>query len=113
MLPRHNRLRKTNDFKNVFEQGSFVNDKCISLKVAKNDLAVSRFGFIVSNKVSKKAVLRNKVKRRLRAAVSEYLAQVKPGYDVVVLTRPDVVNSDFGEIRDIIIKLLKRANLLN
>lgn len=113
MLPRHNRLRKTNDFKKVFDRGLFVNDKCISFKVAKNDLEVSRFGFIVSSKVSKKAVVRNKVKRWLRAAMSEYLAQIKSGYDVIVITRPDIANSDFHEIKDMVNRLLRRSKLLH
>lgn len=112
MLPRHNRLRKTNDFKKVFDCGLFVNDKFVSFKVAENDLEVSRFGFIVSSKVSKKAVVRNKVKRWLRAVVGESLAQIKSGYDVIVITRPDIVDSNFHEIKDVVMRLLERARLL-
>lgn len=108
MLPQQNRLKKTKDFDRVFKQGLFINDRFISFKVARNDLSVTRFGFIVSTKISKRAVVRNKIKRWLRAATLPLLKDMKTGFDVVVLTRPEITKSDFHEIKNIVKKLISR-----
>lgn len=113
MLPRQNRLKKTKDFERVFKQGLFINDRFITFKVAKNGLDATRFGFVVSTKISKKAVIRNKIKRWLRSAVSPFLKNTPSGFDVVVMTKPAIANSDFDEIKNIIEKMLAKINGLN
>lgn len=113
MLPRQNRLKKTKDFDKVFKQGLFINDRFIAFKAASNDLDVTRFGFIVGTKISKKAVVRNKIKRWLRAAVLPCLKDIKPGFDVAVMVKPEILNSDFQEIKSAIQKLISRINNLN
>lgn len=113
MLPRQNRLKKTKDFERVFKQGLFINDKFIAFKAARNGLDVTRFGFVVSKKISKKAVIRNKIKRWLRAAVLPGLKDIKPGFDIAVMTKPEILNSNFKEIKSIIQLLISRINNLN
>ena len=58
MLSIKNRLKKKKDFAQVFKKGKNFKDDALSLKFAKNNLAASRFAFIVSLKVSKKAFWR-------------------------------------------------------
>lgn len=113
MLPPQYRLRKTKDFERIFKQGSFVYDTLIAFKLVKNNLEVTRFGFIVGIKISKKAVVRNKIKRWLRAAVSEYIKDIAPGFDVAVLVKPSIVNSNFEVIKSAIVRLLAKTRLIN
>ena len=60
MLVQKNRLTKKKDFDKTFKQGQGFKHDFLYLKIKKNNLESSRFGFIVSKKFSKKATERNK-----------------------------------------------------
>jgi ribonuclease P protein component len=111
MLPKENRLKKDKDFERVHKEGKFSSYKFLAVKVAENDLKVSRFGFLVGIKVSKKAVVRNKVKRRLRESVRMKLDRIKSGFDVVVIVRPEIAEESYVKIDEAVIEVLKRARL--
>lgn len=113
MLPKENRLKKKKDFERVFKKGRGINQGFLFLKFQKNNFEESRFGFLVSQKVSKKAVVRNKIKRRLRGLISLNLSQIKKGNDVVLVTRPGLEKKDFQEIKEMINKIFKKANLFD
>ena len=55
------------------------------LKLLKNDLKVSRFSFVVGQKVSKRANIRNRTKRKMRAVIKKELVKIKPGLDIVLV----------------------------
>jgi ribonuclease P protein component len=112
MLPKANRLTKKKDFERVFRRGKRLKDKFLTIKILGNNLNVSRFGFIVSKKISKKAVLRNKIKRRLRESVLPKLSQIRQGVDVAVIAGPGIGEKNFGEIEEISNKILEKAGIL-
>ena len=66
---------------------------------------------MVGLKVSKKAVIRNRVKRRIRESIRLMLKDIKPGFDIIVLTKPEIKDKDFKEIDENLKKILKKANL--
>lgn len=107
MLPQVNRLRKTKDFDNVFKKGKLIAGKLIFLKIKKNKLDISRFGFIVSLKISKKAVIRNKIKRHLREIIKENLSNIKSGLDIIITVKPEIVNKNYQDIKNDFENLLK------
>ena len=112
MLPIKNRLKKRDDFAQVFSKGAYAGYDGLSIKYAKNSLEVFRIGFPIGKNYSKKAVTRNRTRRVLRKACSEFLLQLKPGFDIIVLIKP--VNQDI-ELTKIITELkrvLSKANLL-
>ena len=82
------------------------------LKIKKNSLKSSRFGFVVSKKFSQKAVARNKVRRRLRELVRIKLPKIKKGIDGVVVIMPDFKIIDFWQLEEIVNKLFKKAKLI-
>jgi len=112
MLPQNNRLKKKKDFERVFKKGKGFKEDFLTLKTAKNDLKFSRFGFVVSQKVSKKATVRNKIKRVLREIIEKNLPLIKKGNDVLIVTLPGLEIKDFWEFKDVCDKLLQRANLI-
>jgi len=112
MLSKVNRLKKQKDIEWVFKRGKGVKEAFLFLKFVKNNLNASRFAFVVSLKVSKKAVLRNKIKRRLRELVKSRLSKIKKGYDIVLTAVPGLETKEFWEIEAIINKLFKKAKLL-
>ncbi len=113
MLPKRNRLKKKKDFEQVFKKGQFFREDFLTLKIVLNGLKNSRFGFIVSKKVSKKAVTRNKIKRWLRVAI---LLQIKMGgitqkpSDIIIIIKPGVEIKNFQEIKETINRILKNSN---
>jgi len=112
MLAKLNRLKKKKDFGKVFKHGKGAKQDFLALKFNKNNLKNSRFGFVVSSKVSKKAVVRNKVKRRLRESVRSKLDRIKKGFDIVFITFEKIKEKDFEQINSLIEKILKRSKLL-
>ncbi|MFQ6049451.1 MAG: ribonuclease P protein component [Candidatus Paceibacterales bacterium] len=113
MLPVKNRLNKKKDFENIFRKGKSFRGDFLVLKIAKNNLNQVRFGFIVSQKVSKKATIRNKVKRRLRELVRSKIKTLKKGIDAILITVPGIETKEFREIEEIMDKLFKKAGVVN
>lgn len=87
-------LKKKKDFNKAYK-GKTIAGKLIFLKAQKNNLDVSRFGFVVSSKISKKAVIRNKIKRRLREVVKDF----KKGFDIIIIVKPEIINKTYQEIK--------------
>ena len=111
MLPKENRLRKKKEFEKVIKEGKGVREGFLVLKYLKNNLNLVRTGFVVSQKISKKAVIRNKVKRRLREIVRRNLEKLKPGYDLIFFTKKGIEEKDFWQIKEVVKELLKKAKL--
>lgn len=112
MLPKRNRLKKNKDFDDVFKKGRGFKEDFLYLKIKKNNLKSSRFGFMVSKKFSQKATARNKIKRRLRELVKIKLPKIKKGTDGVVVIMPGFKINDFLELEETINKLFKKAKLI-
>jgi len=112
MLAKENRIKKNKDFGIIFKKGKRTREKGLTLNWSANGLDVSRFGFIVSKKVSKKATVRNKIKRRLREIVRGKRHFVKKGMDCALIANPGLEKENYKEISEIIEKLFKRAGLL-
>jgi len=108
MLARSRRLTSQKDFERVFKKGKKIREGFLILAASKNDLGQARFGFIVSQKVSKKATLRNKIKRRLRSLAKLKLGQIKEGLDIVVVAIPGLEAKSFLETEEAINKLFKK-----
>ncbi len=98
MLKEVNRLKSDKDFRNVFKNGRTSENRFIRIKFLKNQNNISRFGFIISTKVLKKANLRNSLKRRLRAICRSFLKDLKPGLDIVVWPKTSAASLDYKDL---------------
>jgi len=113
MLPKINRLTKKRDFEKVFKKGKRFGKDFLVLKLKENNLKESRFGFIISRKISKRAVLRNKIKRRLSEIVKMELKKMKKGIDAALIVCPGLEKKNFREMEEILNKLFKKAGIIN
>ncbi len=113
MLPKKNRLKKKKDFDKVLKEGKSFKEKALVLKVRKNNIKINRFGFVVSKKVSKKAVKRNQIKRRLREIVRKKTKDYKKSFDLVFIALPGLELMKFPEIKEVTQNLLKKSKILN
>lgn len=111
MLVASNRLRSRRDIARVFQRGRFATDGPVSVKVAANHLDYSRAVVVVSKKVSKKAVVRNRIRRRVAAVLAAEWATVTPGYDIVVTLRDDVAEAAAPELTRRVVSALQQVHV--
>ncbi len=112
MLSLRNRLKKKKDFETVFKQGETIKSETFFLKVLNTNNDYSRIGFVVSKKISNKAVIRNKIKRRLRETIRHNLPSLKNNFDIIVVALPKIKAISFKEIKQEVEKALKRKKLI-
>ncbi len=121
MLPPDQRLRANKDFRRVYARArSHVHPLAViyalrRVKVQNGDsseVLQSRFGFVVSKKQGC-AVIRNRIKRRLRDAVRSRNSSIGCGepYDVVFVARKGLHTADWAEVIGAVDDLLRRSGL--
>ena len=93
-----NRLSKKRDFDTVFKKGKATKGSFLFIKIAENNQQISRFGFVISSKVSGKAVIRNKISRVLADFIRIIMHKIRTGYDIIVIIKNGIVDSD--KLRD-------------
>ncbi len=124
MLPSQYRLTRMKDFEILYKIGRFVGSNLVTAKVWKiepekfprrlyslNDLKI---GFVVSTKISKSAVKRNRVKRQMREVVRLLLkaGKLKPGFMIAIMAKKEILDSDYVEIEASVIDILKKSRIL-
>ncbi len=112
MLSKINRLKKENDFRKILRRRESIRGNCLILKTAPNALGMVRVGISVSKKISKKATLRNKIKRRLAALMRMRIPQIKDGWDLFLIALPGLETKNFLETKEICDSLLRKAVIL-
>ncbi len=103
------RLKKQKDFDLVFNKGSRVYSKTLTLLYLKSESL--KFGISVSKKHGK-AVLRNRIKRLLRASFNNYFDKINGGYYIVLLPKK-LENYDYFDFSRDLEFLLKKGKLIN
>jgi len=113
MLPKLNRLKNREDFSRVRKNGKVVQGDSIgiaTLPTSKDN--ESRFGFVISKKISKNAVTRNRLKRVYREIIRNNIKDISKGYDVVFLVKKTALGKTKNEISKDVENILKKTNLL-
>ena len=108
-MNRHRRLTKAKDFAAIRRNGRSSSDRLLVLRVRLNEGGTTRVGFSVSKRIGN-AVLRNRIKRRLREIVS--LMSVEEGWDLLLIARKDAHSTEFQGLSCSVFKLFKRAGVL-
>lgn len=112
MLKKENRLRKTKEIEGVFKEGRSFYDQFFTLKTKKNNTELNRLCVVISAKVSKKSVDRNKLKRRVRAIFYSKKNELKNGFDFLIIAKKDTNNQEFEIIKESINDLFGRAKVI-
>lgn len=111
------RLRTAAEFKRVYRTGRTYHSRSFTLRVAAADQAADRshptaFGFVVSTKVSKSAVVRNRIRRRAREFVRRNAVVIAPGRAVAVIAKPSAAGLASAETIAELSSLFKQATLI-
>ncbi|MAF13500.1 MAG: ribonuclease P protein component [Parcubacteria group bacterium] len=112
MLPASKRLTKDKDIKRVNKAGQSYFSPLFKLKYLANDKSLSRFTVVVSNKVSKKAVLRNRLRRQLREIIRLNLKKIKSGHDIIVSVKSQSLGKTYQDLENSLNLALKKSKLL-
>ncbi|MBE7381765.1 MAG: ribonuclease P protein component [Leptolyngbya sp. SIO1E4] len=100
-LPRQYRLTHNRDFSKVYRFGKQAATNHLAVKVLtlpeQFSVCCSRFGITVSQKVSKRSVVRNRLKRQVRAALQALIPHLKSGLWIVVILRAPAIECDYWQ----------------
>jgi ribonuclease P protein component len=108
-VKRDQRLRTPAEFRNVRELAARGwPHRLLVLYVVPNDLDRTRVGITVSSRVGK-AVVRNRVRRRLREALQARLDRLAPGSDIVLVARPASAEAAWTDLTSALDGVLARA----
>lgn len=131
-LSKPNRLRSNQDFTAVYRKGirrksthlTLLAIRQASLRARKQPIfkaaadavatapgSPTRIGISISQKVSKRAVVRNRIKRQLRAAARQLLPRFSQGWDVVVVVQPQATQCDYHQFLQELEQLLMDAEV--
>lgn len=112
MFSKENRLTKTKDFDNIFQNKASAFGKYLGVKLTNNKQKKTRFGIIVGVKVSKSAVTRNRIKRQIRSILQNEIDRIDGGYDIVIITLPAIKDLKYKQIEVDLFKQLSRLKVL-
>jgi len=113
MLPKKYRLKDFWEIEEVKKKGQLFQSLSFGVLVFFRDKKQnSRVAFIVSLKISKKSVERNRTKRLLSEAVRGFLPSIKPGYDLVFLIKKNLVGRNKQEVEKEVERILKIGKLI-
>jgi ribonuclease P protein component len=109
VLAKANRLVRANDYRNAVRRGSrFSAANSVVYIAPRDDFLPVRFGFIVAKTVGG-AVIRNRVRRRLKAIGYELITRVDPGTDVVIRALPGAAEASWAVLRNEILGQVTRG----
>ncbi len=116
MLKKVNRLAKKKDFNAIMKARTFFSPFFI-IKFRKTDSQATRFGIIISKKVSKFATKRNLIKRRLSEILRLNISRIAKSYDVVLIVSPKIIDEkgkvlNYKDIENNLFGLLSKARLI-
>jgi len=105
------RVLTSAEFERVFKHGRRTGAPLLALHVLTENQADARLGLVVSRKVDKRAVGRNRIKRVVREYFRRVRSQLQPGA-YVVLARAEAKTADSAQLRQTLERLFTRAGVL-
>lgn len=90
---------RSSDINRVYAKGRFGGSTHLQVKVLQTHLPSARAAVVVSRKVSGKAVVRNRIRRRLSELLSSRWEDIAPGYDIVVTVRADLSEAPAPDLK--------------
>lgn len=106
MLKKENRIRSKKEFAEIKIEGRVLYSPLFGFLSYKKDDEQKKFGFIISKKISKKAVDRNRIRRLLSTVVQKHFDKFEKGIRVVFLTKQEILGKSLIEVEKEVLKLI-------
>ena len=103
-------LKKNFEFRRLYTKGKSAVTPFVVVYCRRNGQGCNRLGYTISTKLGK-AVVRNRVRRRLREIYRLHEAEFKPGVDLVVVARSASVDAEFSALEQAFLQLARRLSL--
>ncbi|MCF0107527.1 MAG: ribonuclease P protein component [Bacilli bacterium] len=100
-----NRIKESKDFALTIKNGKAYRNDSYVLHIAQNNLPYTRVGVSVSTKMGC-AVVRNRVKRQIRAIADSLIDYNKQSFDIVIIARKSFLDVDFHDNKSLLSELL-------
>ena len=116
MLPNKYRLKKRNAFTATYRTGNscYMNGITVFSGKLKKDNSPTKVGFVVSKKVHKRAVKRNRIRRLMRESLRLYIKEngvLDSKYmSLIFVGSAKLLNSKFNDVDIIIRKIMSKIN---
>jgi ribonuclease P protein component len=111
-LPRVRRLTRATEYERVKRGGLVQRGKLLTLSAtAVENSGLFRIGLITSRRLGS-AVVRNRVRRRLREIVRQHQHDLRQDLWIVVIAKSDATNASYRELEDEWLRLARRASIL-
>ncbi len=112
-MKRQYRLRRSAHFQRVRSSGNYYDGASLSLGVAPARQRTTRCGIVVAKRLGG-AVVRNRIKRRLREVLRIQYNQIETHCDIVLIARsPELATLSFSRLLQLVANLLRRAGVLH
>ena len=105
-------LKENRGFRRLYAKGRSAVSPTMVLYCRKNGRRENRLGLTTGTKLGH-AVVRNRVRRRLREIYRLQEHRLSPGYDIVVVARVRAVYSRYAELERDFLRLAKKLQLLS
>ena len=103
-------LKKNSDFRRLYSKGKSAVNPYMVVYCRRNRLNENRLGYTVSTKLGH-AVVRNRVRRRLREIYRLNSAALKSGYDIVIVARSRCVGAKYADMNDAFLRACDKLAL--
>jgi ribonuclease P protein component len=113
MLSKRYRFHSRGGVRHTYQNGKTIRGSRISLVFADNSRNKQRFAVVVSKKVMKSAVARNRIRRRVYEAVRLQQGKIaKPVDCIFIVYNKEVMTMEFKELQNLVADLLKEAQIV-
>lgn len=111
MLPKSRKLKGRDVFFLIYRTGKrfFTDYLTVYLKISRDH---SKFACVISKKAGKKAVARNKLRRRSYSIIRRYLPDLKEGGAIILVFKKGATELSYLELEKNILEIFKKAKLL-
>lgn len=113
MLSKKHRLGAESEILRVMRTGKTGVGPFFVLRWVLNDKENSRFVFVVSTKVDKRAVVRNRIQRQFRDAISKQIGKLTGNFDIAVIAKRSAINASFEDIEKSFYLILAKNKLID
>ena len=110
-MKKKHRIKKNDEFQAVFQKGkSNANRQFVVYQLDKEEQPNFRIGLSVSKKIGN-AVVRNRIKRMVRQAITELKDEIASGKDFVIIARKPCAEMTYEEVKKSLIHVFKRSGM--
>jgi ribonuclease P protein component len=106
-----NMLRSPLDFQALQAGSRSRTHHLLTLRYRRNELDATRYGISTGRRIGP-AVVRNRVRRRLRTILRALGADISPGWDVLIVARPAAATATQAQLGQVLERLLRSAGII-